>query len=128
MGLCRNQNTSKEAAVAATSAQLGKKGTHRPVPLPLRPRADTRDPLLSSQGGKKKMETTTDLVEENRKQEIIHRGLYTIYPFLFEAGWVGGLVGWLVWSCFGIRKTRSRGNQFFLAETKMEAKIGGAIL
>jgi hypothetical protein len=81
-------------------------------------------PLLSSQGGKKKMETTTDLVEENRKQGIIHRSFYTIYLFLFEAGWVG----WLVWSCFGIRRTRSRGNQLFLAETKIEAKIGGAIL
>jgi hypothetical protein len=44
------------------------------------------------------METTTDLVEQIRKQEIIHRGFYTIYLFLFEAGmggWVGGwLVGW----------------------------------
>jgi hypothetical protein len=42
------------------------------------------------------METTTDLVEENRKQGIIHRSFYTIYLFLFEAGWVGGWVGWLV--------------------------------
>jgi len=54
VGLCRNQNTSKEAAVAATSAQLGKKGTHRPVPLPLRPRADTRDLYCHLKEGKKK--------------------------------------------------------------------------
>ncbi len=33
----------QEAAAAATSAQLGKKGTHSPLPLPLRPRTDTRD-------------------------------------------------------------------------------------
>jgi hypothetical protein len=33
----------QEAAAAATSAQLGKKRTHSPLPLPLRPRADTQD-------------------------------------------------------------------------------------
>jgi hypothetical protein len=34
----------QEAAAAATSAQLGKKGTHSPLPLPLHPmEADTQD-------------------------------------------------------------------------------------
>ncbi len=75
-------------------------------------------PLLSSQGEKNKMETTTDMVEENRTQEIIHSDFYTIYLFLFEAGWVGGWLGVVS----GSARLESRGNQFFVAETKNRSK------
>jgi len=68
------------------------------------------------------METTTDLVEENRKQEIIHHGFYTIYLFLFEAGMGGWVGGWLGVVSGSARLDREGTNSSWQRQ-KIEAKL-----